>query len=176
MSSITIPTPSAGAGLLFVSSGYVGDFLQQPIYAIRPGASGDITLKKDETSNSAIAWSHRYGGPYHPSPLVHGDYFYVLYDRGFLACYEARTGKPVYKKQRLGAEAFTASPWACAGKIYCLSEDGETVVVRGGPKFEVLGRNDLDEMCLATPALVRGNLLIRTASKLFRIQAEAKVP
>jgi outer membrane protein assembly factor BamB len=171
MSIITIPTPSARHGLLYVSSGYVMDRLR-PVYAIRPGAAGDISLKPGETDNRHIAWCQRQAGPYHPSPVVYGDYLYVLYDRGFLACYDARTGKEVYGKQRIdpGSDKFTASPWAGDGKVYCLSEDGETFVIRAGPKFEVLGRNRLDEMCLATPALVRGSLLLRTASKLYRIQ------
>src|SRR5207253_684583 len=102
---------------------------------------------------------------------VYGDYLYVLYDRGFLACYDARTGKEVYGRQRLdaGSDKFTSSPWGHGGKVYCLSEDGDTFVVRAGPKFEVLGKNSLDDMCLATPALAQGSLFLRTASSLYRI-------
>jgi outer membrane protein assembly factor BamB len=169
MSSIAIPTPSARHGLLYVSSGYVLD-KKQPIFAVRPGASGDISLKGDESTNSSIAWALNKAGPYNPSPLVYGDYLYVLYDMGALACFDARTGKQVYAKQRLGSSAgFTASPWACAGKIYCLNEDGETYVVQAGAEFKQIGRNRLDEMCMATPAVLRGNLLIRTLTKLYRI-------
>jgi hypothetical protein len=100
-----------------------------------------------------------------------GEYLYVLYDLGFLSCYDARTGKPHYEKQRLGpgGTAFTASPWASAGKVYCLSEDGDTFVVTAGPTFKLLQKNPLGEMCMATPAGLRGNLLIRTLSKLYRI-------
>ena len=61
------------------------------------------------------------------------------------------------------------SPWASNGRIYCLSEDGETFVIKAGPNFEVLAKNSLDEMALATPALVRGNILLRTLTKLYRI-------
>jgi outer membrane protein assembly factor BamB len=177
MSTITIPTPSAGAGLLFISSGYVGDRLR-PVYAIRPGASGDISLAKDETSNQHIAWCQPQAGPYHPSPLVYGDYVYVLLDKGFLSCYEAKTGKAVYVKERLAADSdkFTSSPWAYNGKVFCLSEDGDTFVVEAGRKFQVVARNGLDEMCLATPAIVRDSLILRTASKLYRIHAQAKTP
>jgi outer membrane protein assembly factor BamB len=171
MSSITIPTPSARHGLLYVSSGYVLD-KKQPIFAIRPDASGDITLKDDESSNRGIAWSLKKAGPYNPSPLVYGDHLYVLYDMGTLACFDARTGKPLYERQRLGSSAgFTASPWACAGKVYCLNEDGDTFVVQAGPEFKPVGKNSLDEMCMATPAVLRGNLLIRTLTKLYRIGA-----
>jgi outer membrane protein assembly factor BamB len=171
MSSIAIPTPFARHGLLYVSSGYVMD-KKRPVFAIRPGAAGDISLKEDETSNGSVAWFQKSAGPYNPSPLVYGDYLYVLYDMGTLACFDALTGKPVYDRQRLHAQAgFTVSPWACGGKIYCLDEDGETHVVQAGPEFKELGRNRLDEMCMATPAVLRGNLLIRTMTKLYRIGA-----
>ena len=95
----------------------------------------------------------------------------MLLDRGFLSCYDALTGKEIYNKQRIdgGSDKFTASPWAADGKVYCLSEDGETFVIPAGDTFEVLAKNPLNEMTLATPALVRGNIVLRTASKLYRI-------
>ena len=99
--------------------------------------------------------------------VVDDGLLYVLYDRGFLSCYEAKTGKPVYETQRVGATAFTASPWAYHGKVFCLSEDGDTFVVRAGRDFKVLGRNRLDEMSLATPAAAGGSLFVRTASQLY---------
>jgi hypothetical protein len=169
MSEISIPTPVSAHGLLYVTSGYVLD-RKKPVYAIRPGAEGDISLNAGETANKWVVWSLPQAGPYHPTPLVHGDYIYILYDRGFLSCYEAKTGKTAYEKQRVGsATAFAASPWAAGERIYCLSEDGDTFVVKAGPKFEVLARNGLDDMCLATPALSRGSVLIRTQTKLYRI-------
>ncbi|MCI0638023.1 MAG: PQQ-binding-like beta-propeller repeat protein, partial [Gemmataceae bacterium] len=123
------------------------------------------------TSNEFIVWSKPQAGAYHPSPVVYGGYIYVLLDRGFLSCYDAKTGKEVYARERIdpGSDKFTASPWAADGKIYCLSEDGDTYVIKAGPDFEVLAKNSLDEMCLATPALVRGSIILRTASKLYRI-------
>jgi outer membrane protein assembly factor BamB len=170
MSSIVIPTPFAQHGLLFLASGYVGDDVR-PVYAVRQGARGDISLKEGETTNASIAWYERQAGPYNPSPLVYGDYYYTLLDRGIMTCREARTGREVYGKQRIDPEAsaFTASPWASNGKIFALSEDGDTFVMQAGPEFKVLGKNSLDEMCMATPATVRGNLIIRTATKLYRI-------
>jgi outer membrane protein assembly factor BamB len=167
MSIISIPTPFARHGLLYVTSGYVADPFLKPLYAIRAGAAGDVSLKRGEAANKYVAWCQRHAGPYHPSPLVYGDYLYVLHDRGFLTCYEARTGKEVYGKRRLGASAFTASPWAYGGKVFCLSEDGEAVVVRAGKEFKILGRNRLDEMTLATPALAGGSLFVRTSGKLY---------
>jgi len=171
MSEICVPTPVAALDLLFVSSGYEYG-RPRPLYAIRPGASGDITLKKDETSNQFIAWYKEPAGAYHPSPLVYGDHLYVLYSLGFIACYDARTGKEIYDRQRLGG-SFTASPWAYDGKIFCLSEEGETFVVQAGAQFKLLGKNSLGEMCMATPAMARERLFIRTLSKLYCIAAQA---
>ncbi|MCP4710616.1 MAG: PQQ-like beta-propeller repeat protein [Planctomycetes bacterium] len=172
MSSIAVPTSFAGHGLCYISSGYVGDRRNRPIYAVRPGASGDITLEGDQTSSEFLAWSHKQGGPYNPSPIVYGDYFYVLYDRGIVSCYDAKTGEVVYEGQRIDAEAraFTVSPWASDGKIFCLDENGITYVIAAGREFKVLGKNSLGEMCGASPATVRGNLIIRTQTKLYRIQ------
>ncbi|MBI4603388.1 MAG: PQQ-binding-like beta-propeller repeat protein [Planctomycetes bacterium] len=172
MSSITIPTPFEAHGLLYLGSGFVLD-QRRPIFAIRPGASGDITLKDGETSSERIAWSDPKGAPYNPSFLVAGDHLYVLFDGGFLSCHEARTGKVVYGKTRLSDEpaGFTASPWACGGKVFCLSEDGDAFVVQAGPEFKVLRKNALGEMCLATPAIARKSLVVRSLSHLWRIEA-----
>jgi len=170
MSSIVIPTPFSRFGLLYVTSGYVGDQVR-PAFAIRPGAGGDITLKPGETASQYVAWHLPQGGPYNPSPLVYGEYYYTLLDRGFFTCHNARTGKEIYGRQRIdpAASAFTASPWAYNGKIFVLSEDGDTFVIQAGPEFKVLGKNSLDEMSMATPAIVGGNLILRTASRLYRI-------
>jgi outer membrane protein assembly factor BamB len=170
MASIAIPTPIAGQGLLFITSGYPGDQLR-PAYAIRAGASGDISLKNGEAANAFVAWSNPTLGPYNPSPLVYGEYYYTLFDRGFFSCHDAKTGKEIYGRQRIaaGAAGFTASPWAYNGRIFALSEDGTTYVVQAGAEFKVLRTNSLDEMTLATPAVAHGSLIIRTASKLYRI-------
>ncbi|MHC4174552.1 MAG: outer membrane protein assembly factor BamB family protein [Planctomycetota bacterium] len=172
MSVIAIPTPVEKNGLLYICSGFVGDRKNRPVYAIRPGASGDITPKNEQDKDDHIAWYHKFGGPYNPSPIAYRDYLYVLYDRGTVSCYDGHTGKVVYEKQQLAkdARAFTASPWANDGKLFFLSEDGDTFVIEAGPTFKVLGRNKLDEMCMATPAALRGSLIIRTISKLYRIQ------
>jgi outer membrane protein assembly factor BamB len=170
MSSIVIPTPFSQFGLLFLASGYVGDTVR-PVFAVRSGARGDISLKDGAASNEYIAWYQRQAGPYNPSPVVYGDYYYTLLDRGIFTCHDARTGREIYGKQRIdpGASAFTASPWAYNGKIFALSEDGDTFVIQAGPEFKVLGKNSLDEMSMATPAIARGSLIIRTATKLYRI-------
>jgi len=170
MSSIAIPTPFSKFGLLYVTSGYVGD-QTRPVYAIKPGASGDISLPNGETSNGSIAWSLPQGGPYNPSPIIYGDSYYTLFDRGFFTAHDAKTGKEIYTKVRLdpAAGAFTASPWAYNGKLFAMSEDGVTYVIQAGPKFELIGRNPLDEFTMASPAIDRDSLFIRTATALYRI-------
>ena len=176
MSNIVIPTPLAGGGLLFVSSGYVGDKLR-PLYAIRPGAGGDITLKPGETTNEFIAWSNPVAGPYNPSPLFYDGRLYVLYDRGLVSCLDAKTGKVLYDRERLlEGLAFTSSPWAAAGRVFCLNEDGVCYVLRAGDKYELLHTNKLaeDDMCMATPALVGDRLVIRTAARLYCIRARGQ--
>ena len=97
------------------------------------GASGDISLKEGETSNEYIAWHQPLLGTYNTSALVYGDYYYTLLDRGFLLCHDARTGKQIYGRQRISVESsgFTTSPWAYNGKIFVLSEDGDTFVDPG---------------------------------------------
>jgi len=170
MSTISIPTPFERFGLLYISSGYIAD-PQRPAYAIRPGASGDITLKTGETSNAYIVWSSATAAPYNPTPIIFGDTYYTLFDRGFFTSHDARTGKEIYGRQRITSEAsgFTSSPWAYNGKIFAMSEEGDAYVIQAGPEFKVLGKNSLNEMTLATPAVARGSLFVRTASKLYRL-------
>ena len=170
MTTLSTPSPFARHGLVYVSSGYPGT-APRPVYAIRPGASGDITLGDNETSNRFIAWYQPTLGTYNTSALVYGDYYYTLLDRGFLLCHDAKTGKQIYGRQRISGESsgFTASPWAYNGKIFLLSEDGDTFVVQAGPEYKLLRKNALNEMSMATPAVVRGSVIIRTQSKLYRI-------
>lgn len=172
MSSITIATPYAADGLLYVSSGYVLDPVKA-MYAIKPGARGDITLAENESSNEFIVWSSMKIAPYNPSTLVHNGRLYVLYDRGTLSCYDAKTGKPLYENQRLKrGSSFTASPWYSRGKIFCLDEDGQCAVIPEGDRFEILHTNPLasDDVCLSTPAMVGDRLLLRTETHLYCIK------
>ena len=133
---------------------------------MKPGGKGDITDKKE-----FLAWYKPQAGPYNPSPLVYGDIYYTLLDRGFFTAHDAKTGDEVYPRQRIDptAGAFTSSPWAYNGKVFALSEDGDTFVFQAGKEYKLLGKNSLDDMCMATPAIYDGSLLIRTATKLYRI-------
>lgn len=174
MSSIAIPTPFSEHGLLYVSSGYIMD-QKRPAWAIKPGAEGDITLAEGQTSSEHIAWFLPQAGPYNPTPLVYDGIYYTLLDRGFFTAHDAKTGELVYDRHRISpkAGAFTVSPWAYNGRIFLLSEDGDTFVVKAGPEFEVLGENSLGEMSMATPAIVGDALILRTAQAVYRIENES---
>ena len=169
MSNLVIPSPFAAHGLCYIASGYVGD-AKRPTIAIRPGAKGDLTPKEGDelADNEYIEWVQPRSAPYNTTQLVYGDYLYTLFDQGFFSCHDARSGKEIYGKQRLKPRgSFTASPWAYNGKIFCLSEDGLTYVIKPGPDFEILATHDLNELCLATPSIAGDQLLIRTVSKLY---------
>jgi hypothetical protein len=175
MSSITIATPYEADGLLYVTSGYVAD-QTRPIYAIKPGASGDITLAEGTTSSESIAWSVPKGAPYNPSTLVYHGRLYVLYDAGLFACYDASSGKEIYSRQRIpNGRAFTSSPWAYGDKIFCLNEEGQTFVIPAGDEFKVLHTNVLeeDDMGMSSPAILGDRILVRTAARIYCI---AKAP
>ena len=143
----------------------------RPLLAIRAGAAGDISLQDNATSNAGVAWFQERGGSYITSPLVYGSRVYVLHDQGFFAAYDAASGKLHYKVRFPGTAAtFSASPWAHDGKIFCLSEQGDTFVVEAGDAFVLAGSNAMGEMSLATPALAHDSLYLRTATRLYRIK------
>jgi outer membrane protein assembly factor BamB len=166
-SEIAIPTPIVGPNLIIVANGYTPI---QPIYAIKPGASGDITLKKDQTSSESVAWSTPRGGPYIPTPVIYGDHLYVLAITGVLTSYDVRTGQRVYQ-QRVGmGGSFSASPVAADGKLYISSEDGDVYVVKAGPQYELLASNSIGEVLMASPAISDGTLFFRGLRNVFAIK------
>lgn len=162
---ITIPTPVIGHDLIFVASAYVSSY---PIYAIKPTASGDITLPEGKDSNEHIAWSKKRGGVYIPTPLVYGDYLYLCSDKGVLSCYNARTGELIYQ-QRIAPGGYFASPVGADGKLYFAGEDGDVFVVKAGAQYELLATNPIGEAMLATPAISEGMIYVRTISHVYGI-------
>ena len=170
MSDLTVTTPIPGDGIVYVSSGYVGND-HRPVYAVLPGAEGDITLGPNQRANEYIRWYQPRVASYNPSPILYRGIYYTLHDRGFFTAHDARTGRTVYDRVRIEPGAtFTASPWAYNGKIFALSEDGETYVIAAGPDYELLGKNVLGDMALASPAVAGRTLLVRTASHLYAIR------
>jgi outer membrane protein assembly factor BamB len=141
------------------------------LFAVKAGASGDITLKSDATSNDGIAWSRPKAGPPMASPLLYKGHLYVLEQRSMLSCYDAKMGKPAYTKERIPeSRSFTASPWASNDRVYCLDDSGTTFVIQAGPEFKVVGKNALDEMFWSSPAAAAGDLFLRGVEHLYCIK------
>ena len=172
LKGITMPTPSAfsAEGMLFVGTGAQGDGANRPFFAVKPGASGDITLAETETSNAFIAWHHARASGYTPSGIAHDGRIYLVHDIGILAVINAETGKEIYKARiGGGGQTFSASPVAAGKYLYFLNEDGETFVLEAGDTYKEVARNDLDEMSLASPAIAGNAIYIRTRTKLYKI-------
>jgi outer membrane protein assembly factor BamB len=151
-----IPSAVSDGARIYLSRGYRNsDYL-----AIRPGGRGDITA-------THVEWQSVSGASYVPSLVHYGGLLYMTNEVGVVTCADARTGKPVWR-HRLGG-VFFASPVAGDGKVYLLSETGETFVVRAGRKPEVLARNDLGERFIASPAIAQGRLFLRSDRTLFAV-------
>ncbi len=159
------PTAVTGDGLLYVGTGSQGES-NRPMFAVRPGASGEISA-----SSEHVAWHNPQASAYTSSPLFYRGRIYVVNDNGILTVFDARTGERAYRA-RVGGGGFTfsSSPWAYGGNVFFLSEDGETFVAKEGPAYEELGRNPLEEMTLASPAVAGDALYIRTQTKLYRLR------
>jgi outer membrane protein assembly factor BamB len=166
-SQITAPTPIFFQDLIVVASGRRPE---APIFVIRAGASGDITLAQGSTSSKDIVWSRQQRGPYMPTPLIYGSNLYVLANQGIFDCYELRSGKELYR-QRIAHQGggFSSSPVAADGRIYLSSEDGDIFVVKAGADFRLLSTNPMGERLMATPALSEGRMYVRGEKNLFAI-------
>jgi len=165
-SEVTCTTPVAKDGLIYVTAGYPP---VQPIYAIKVGSTGDLTLQSGKESSDAVAWSKQRGGVYLPSPIVYGEHLYTVGNNGILTAYDAKTGNRVYQQRVGDGGSFTASPVAADGRLYISSEDGDVYVVKAGAQYELLAKNKVGEAILATPALTDGVILVRGERHLFAI-------
>jgi outer membrane protein assembly factor BamB len=163
------PGGFGGFGMGGPPGGDEGSAGGKPLFAVKAGASGDITLKEGDDSNDGVAWHLAQGWPGTASPLLYEGHLYVL-DSSLLTCYDAKTGKRVYKERLPGARGFTSSPWGYAGKVFCLDDNGTTHVVEAGAKFKVLGKNALGEMTWSSPAVAGGSLFLRTVDHLYCIR------
>jgi outer membrane protein assembly factor BamB len=165
-SEIAIPTPIVANGLVIVTAGYAP---VRPIYAIRPGATGDISLPTGKDSSDAIAWSNMTEGPYIPTPLMYRDTLYMLNITGVVAAFEPSTGKRAFRGRIGNGGSFSASPVAADGKLYVASEDGEVHVVTAGPGLTPIAKNVMNEVIMSTPAISNGLIFIRTLGHLYAI-------
>jgi outer membrane protein assembly factor BamB len=171
ITGMSMPTasPLSWNGLLFVGTGSQGD-ANRPFLAIKPGASGDITLADGAASNDFIVWRHPRASGYTPSALVHDGRAYVVHDTGILTVLNAQTGQQIYKvRVGGGGHTFSASPVAVGNRVLFLTEEGVTFVIDAGDTYKEIAKNDLAEMSLASPAVAGGALYIRTETKLYRI-------
>jgi outer membrane protein assembly factor BamB len=166
-SKITAPTPIFADGLWVIASGRAPE---RPIFVVREGARGNLTLADAETSNAGVVWSKTGRGPYMPTPIAYRGVLYVLANNGLFDAIDLKTGTDVYR-QRLPnvGNGFSASPVAADGKIYLSSEDGEMLVIAAGSTFEHLATNSMGELVMATPALSGGVMYVRSASSVFAV-------
>ncbi len=171
LGGMSMPTASAFAwdGTLYVGTGSQGD-ANRPFFAIKPGASGDISLKPGTTSNVSVAWMQPRVAGYTPSALVHGGKAFLVHDTGILNVLDAKSGKPIYRARiGGGGHTFSASPVAFGSRVLFLTEGGVTFVLDTGDAYKEVARNDLDEMALASPAIAGDALYLRTQTKLYKI-------
>jgi outer membrane protein assembly factor BamB len=170
-SEITIGTPIAGDEFIYVTGGYPP---VRPIYAIRPGSSGDISLPKNTASSAAIAWSNDREGTYIPTPLVYRGLLYTLNVNGILTAYDAKSGERVYRNRIGEGGSFSASPVAADGRLYLSSEDGDVFVIQAGREYMEMGRHPMGEVIMATPAIADGLIVVRTGGHLVALGAPAR--
>jgi outer membrane protein assembly factor BamB len=159
--SNAIHTPLVGHGLVIATAG----FPTKRVIAIRPGGSGDIT------GTDRIVWQYERGTAYVASPLLHGEYVYLVSDKGILTCLDAKTGEVKYEGGRVPVPStFMASPVAFGDKLLMTSTDGDTYVIKAGPVHQVLGTNSIGEPVNASLALSQGRILVRGAQHLYCIK------
>jgi outer membrane protein assembly factor BamB len=151
-----VPRPVYGDGLVYICTG----FFQPSLLAVRPDGRGDVT-------RSHIAWAFKRGVPLTPSPLLVGDELYMISDNGIATCLDAKTGAQNWQA-RVGGN-HSASPVYADGRIYFLSEDGESVVIAPGRQFNVLATNQLDAQTLASMAVSDGSIFVRSLTHLYRL-------
>ena len=166
-SKITAPTPIAADDMFVVASGRAPE---RPIFVVRAGARGDLTLPAGRSQSASIVWSRMGRGPYMPTPLIYKGILYVLANNGVLDAYDLRSGQELYRQRLpLIGSGFSASPIAADDKIYLSNEDGEMLVLAAGPKYAHLATNSMGELLMATPALSEGVMYVRSSASVFAV-------
>lgn len=165
-SEIAIGSPVVHGNLAIVTAGYPP---VRPVYAVRAGARGDISLPAGRSTSDAIAWSHDRDGTYISSPIVYRGVLYTLNNNGILTAYDATSGERLYRARVGGGAAFSASPVASDGRLYLASEDGDVFVVQAGREYVELGKNPMGQVIMASPAISDGLLIVRTLSHVWAI-------
>lgn len=171
MSPMPIPSPFAYDDLVYLNGGPM-----TPITAIKPGATGDLSTPADAKLNNFVAWTQPRAGTAYPTELGYEGGIYILTNNGIITRLDAKTGAQTFKARIGTGGDFTSSPWGYNGKIFCMNEEGKTYVIRAGDKYELLGANDLEEMTLATPALIGDRVILRTENHLYSIRNKSERP
>jgi outer membrane protein assembly factor BamB len=162
------PTEQFVASLVFADDVFflTAGFPTFHLMGIKPDGNGNVT-------GSHVLWHHAKlparEAAYVPSPIAVGKHFFVVSDLGLLTCLEARTGKRLWM-EKLGKH-HSASPVLAGGHLYFLDDAGVTFVLKAGPTFEVVSKNELNEECYASPAVSDGRLFIRGLRNLYCIGA-----
>lgn len=168
-SEVVVATPVVGDGVVFVTAGYPP---VRPLFAVRPGQRGDLSLPPGQRTSKAIAWSHARGGTYIPSPLLYRGILYTCNNNGVLTAYRAETGEQLSLLRLSAAGAsFAASPIAADGRLYIASETGDVYVLRAGPEPELIAVRPMGETVMSTPAISGGLLVVRTLSHVVGLTA-----
>jgi len=167
-SKITAPTPIFTDEYILVASGRRDE---KPIFVLRPGSRGDLTLPDGQTSSHSVVWSKRGRGPYMPTPVIYRGVAYVIGNDGIFDAYDLATGREIYRERvPHHGSGFSASPVASDGRIILSSEDGDMFVVRAGGQFSIAATNPMDEPLMATPAIVDRTMYVRGEHHLFAIK------
>ena len=169
---IPVPTPVVANGLVYMTSNHRSlepAHPQQPVFAVRLSAEGDLGVPKESEPGEHVAWMAERRGTYMQTPIVYDGLAWFCKDDGVVACFDAETGDEFYR-ERIGdgGVGFTASPVAGYGFVYFTSEEGDVFVLAASDQFEILAHNELGEICMTTPAIVDGGLIFRTRGHLLR--------
>ena len=173
---VIVPTPVVAGDRVFVTGGYPPG--GRPIYALRPPAAHALAARSDGGETAAVGttvellWEAERGSPYTSTPLVYRGILYAITDGGILSAHDVQSGERLYRQRVASGAGFSASPVASDGRIFFASEDGDVLVVRAGPEFEILAHNTMGEVLMATPAIASGTLVVRGRSHLFAIRSQ----
>ena len=164
---IPVPTPVTAHGNVFLSNAHGR---HSPMRAVRLSARGEITLRKVDDTSEHIPWVHGRKGAYMATPIVVGKNLYSCDGGGVLTCFDAVSGE-IHYRERIGqgGGGFSASPVSDGRHLFFAGETGKVFVVKAGDEFSVVAENELDDTCLASPALAGGMLFFRTRFKLIAI-------
>lgn len=170
-SEVVVATPVIGDGLAFVTAGYPP---VRPVFAIRPGHRGDLSLPTGQSKSPAIAWSHPRGGTYIPTPLLYRGILYTCNNNGVFTAYDAKTGDQlsITRLSPSGA-SFSASPVAADGRLYVASETGDVYVLKAAPEPELLATIPMGETVMSTPAISGGLMVVRTLNHVYGLTQAA---